>query len=405
MWRRGLSFVLLITVPAIYLAATRGIEQIGLIGLIIFSAFVFPALVILHELAHALTARAVGLEVTLMRLGSGPFVWAGKALSFPVRLYAWPLSGLTHLSGHTAQWVRTRVWLTVLMGPLSNLALAGAAIVLWNPLVVVIDSNVTLLWIVYNAFMAAGNLWPHGTHASGQPYPSDGRQLIQIPFQKAERLAEALSLGAVGAIAVSYNDGDYSGAEAACLEELEHLPGDPWLVILLSACQTNLGDYVSAWKTVQPLLDSTALAPALHAAIQNNAAVALWLRDINQTQHEHSLSRAAALSEMAYVNYPCVLAYRSTRALLLTATDRAQDALGLLDYMNYDRGTPANHSHRAIAQAFALGRLNRTEEAKQALAASKLTQKHLPWLTAIGLIPAATPARTRSSDAPAHTDP
>lgn len=124
MWRRGLSFVLLITVPALYLAATRGLEQIGLIGLIIFSAFVFPALVILHELAHALTARAVGLEVTLIRLGSGPFVWAGKALSFPVRLCAWPLSGLTHLSGHTAQWVRTRVWLTVLMG-LTCLAFAG----------------------------------------------------------------------------------------------------------------------------------------------------------------------------------------------------------------------------------------------------------------------------------------
>jgi predicted RNA polymerase sigma factor len=100
------------------------------------------------------------------------------------------------------------------------------------------------------------------------------------------------------------------------------------------------------------------------------------------------MSRAAALSEMAYVNYPCVLAYRSTRALLLAATDRAQAALGLLEYMNYDRGTPDNRSHRAIAQAFALRRLNRTEEAQQALAAGlKLTKKHLPWLTTIDLIP------------------
>jgi hypothetical protein len=180
MWRRVLSFVLLIAGPAIYLAATRGIEQIGLIGLMIFAAFVFPVLVILHELALALTARAMGLEVTLVRLGSGPFVWAGKALGFPTRLYAWPLSGLTHLSGHHTRWVWTRIWLTVLMGPLSNLALAGVAIVLWNPLVVIMDSNVILLWIVYNAFMAAGNLWPHRTLASSQSYPSDGRQLIQI---------------------------------------------------------------------------------------------------------------------------------------------------------------------------------------------------------------------------------
>jgi hypothetical protein len=108
---------------------------------------------------------------------------------------------------------------------------------------------------------------------------------------------------------------------------------------------------------------------------------------MNQTQPEHSLSRAAALSEMAYAKYPCVLAYRSTRALLLTAADRAQNALELLEYKNYDSGTPDNRSHRAIAQAFALRRLGRTAESEQALARGlKLTKMRLPYLRTMGLI-------------------
>jgi tetratricopeptide (TPR) repeat protein len=388
MWRRVLAFIALVAGPPTYLAATRGVEQIGLIGLVIIAVFIDPLLVTLHELAHALTARAVGLEVTLVRLGSGPFVWAGRALSFPVRLYAWPLSGLTHLSGHPAQWVRTRVWLAVLMGPLSNLALAGAAIVLWNQLSVVIDSNVTLLWIVYNAFMAAGNLWPHQTRASGQSYPSDGRQLIQIPFRKPGPLAEALSLGMTGAIFVAYKDGDYLAAKVACIEELEHLPGNPYLLMLLAASNIDLGEYESASAITGPLLNTVdPIPPQLHAAVQNNLALSLWFRDFNTLQLEQSLQRADALAADAYRRYPCVLAHRSTRALLLAATSRSEEALKLLRYTNYDRGSRDDRSHREFAHAFAFRKLGRSTEAEQALAAAlKLRKVRLPYLHTIGLI-------------------
>jgi Zn-dependent protease len=387
-WRRVVAWLVLIAFPPAYLSMTRGTQQIGFVGLVVIAAFMEPFIMVMHEFGHALTARALGLKVTVMTLGGGKFLWAGDVFGVPARLYRWPLGGLTHLGGQPTRFIRTRIWLTTLMGPITNIGLAFIAAVLWRPLAQLIDSNVTALWIAYNALMAAGNLWPNRVHRSGRLHQTDGMQLLQIPFQKPAELAEALRLGSLGPILASYNDGEYQTTKGLCTEELQRFPENPWLVILLSACHTNLRDYESAYKIVEPLLDSTALAPALHAAIQNNGALALWLRDINQIQHEHSMSRAAALSEMAYVNYPCVLAYRSTRALLLAATDRAQDALGLLEYMNYDRGTPDNRSHRAIAQAFALRRLNRTEEAQQALAAGlKRTKKHLPWLTTIDLIP------------------
>jgi tetratricopeptide (TPR) repeat protein len=390
-WRRVVAWIVLIVFPSAYLSMTRGTQQIGFLGLVMIAAFMEPLIMAMHEFGHALTAKASGLKVTVMTLGGGRLLWAGDVFGMPVRLYRWPLGGLTHLGGQPTRFIRTRIWVTTLMGPVTNIGLAFIAAVLWRPLAQLIDSNVTALWIAYNALVAAGNLWPNRVHRSGRLHQTDGMQLLQIPFQKTAELAEALRLGSLSPILASYNDGEYQITKGLCTQELQRLPENPWLVILLSACHTNLGDYESAYKIVEPLLDSNALVPALHAAIQNNGALALWLRDVNQTQHEHSMSRAAALSEMAYINYPCVLAYRSTRALLLAATDRAQDALGLLEYMNYNCGTPDNRSHRAIAQAFAFRRLGRTAEADQALAVSlKLTKKRLPWLTTIGLVQAAT---------------
>lgn len=83
-----------------------------------------------------------------------------------------------------------------------------------------------------------------------------------------------------------------------------------------------------------------------------------------------------------------MLAHRSTRALLLADTNRAEEALELLKYTNYDRGNPGDRAGGEFSRAFALRRLNRNEESGQALAAGlKLTKKPLPWLTTIGLIP------------------
>ena len=386
-WRRVVAWLVLIVFPPAYLSVTRGTELIGFLGLVVIAAFMEPLIMVMHEFGHAFTAKGLGLKVTVMTLGGGRFLWAGDVFGMPIRLYAWPLGGLTHLGGQLAPVIRARVWLTILMGPATNIGLAFGAIVLWTPLAQLIDSNVAVLWIAYNALMAAGNLWPNRFFRSGRLYQTDGMQLLQIPFQKTAALVEALRLGSLGPILATYNDGEYQTTKDLCTEELQSSSGDPWPVILLSACHTHLGDYDSAYKTVEPLLESTSLAPTLHTAVQNNAAIALWLRDINQARPE-SLSRAVALSEMAYAKYPCVLAYRSTRALLLTAADRAQDALDLLEYMNYDRGTPENRSHKSIAQAFALHRLGRTAESDQVLSMvpKRIKRPQMQFLRKLGLV-------------------
>jgi hypothetical protein len=389
-WRRVVSMSVFIVFPTTYLVATRGTHQIGFIGLLILAPVFHFVIIVLHEVGHALTAKAVGLEVNLVALGVGRFLWSGNLLSTPIRLYAWPLLGLTYLGSQPKQLLRTRVWLSVLMGPMTNLALVAVAIVFWRPLTRAMDSNIILIWIMYNAITALVNLQPWRVRQSSKHYATDGMQLLQIPFRKAAAFTESLALGPAGATQVMYKDGDYFGAKDTCLRGLQRLPGNPWLIVLLSACHTSLGDYESGRASVEPLLDSTAsLRPELHAAAQNNLAVALWLRDFNTPCHEESLSRADSLTGAAYGSYPCVLAHRTTRALLLAATNRSQDALALLEYINYERGSPSDRASREFARAFAFRPLGRNTEAEQALAAGlELSKRRLPWLTTIGLIPA-----------------
>ncbi len=242
MWRRIGAVIILVAGPTIYMAGTRGTQQIGLGGLMAIATLIIAIITLLHELGHAITARAVGLKVTLITIGTGRFVWAAKVLSFPVRFYAIPVSGLTYLGGQPKTLIRTRMWLTTLMGPVTNFVLIAPAIFFWRPLANRIDSNVLLLWIGYNTFMAVGNLWPARSRVSGRP--NDGLQLIQSPFKKPSSLwREALELGTVGALLVGFKDRDYAGTKLACVEGLHRCPENlSWLLTLLSACYINLGD-------------------------------------------------------------------------------------------------------------------------------------------------------------------
>jgi Zn-dependent protease len=59
----------LIVFPPAYLSITRGTQQIGFLGLVTIAAFMEPLIMVMHEFGHALTAKALGLKVTVMTLG------------------------------------------------------------------------------------------------------------------------------------------------------------------------------------------------------------------------------------------------------------------------------------------------------------------------------------------------
>jgi predicted Zn-dependent protease len=160
--------------------------------------------------------------------------------------------------------------------------------------------------------------------------------------------------------------GEFAAAEKICREGLAISPGNPWLTVLLTASQLDRGNFQSAVVALEPLNRSTQ-APELRAAIANNLAFALLLYQRAFGSAE-SKARADELSNTAYSMYPCVLSYRSTRALLLTATGRPHEALALLDYANFDLSEPTDRADREGACAFAFLHLKRESEAQRAVA-------------------------------------
>lgn len=286
--------------------------------------------------------------------------------------------------------LRLRIWFTVLMGPITNILLIGVAVAFWDFLARFVNPNIVILWIILNALIAFTNLLPHRYRRLGQLHRSDGMQLLQIPLKTNADLAVYLYATPLLSALELFKESDYIAARETCLNGLKRLPDNPWLNVMLSACQINMGEYNSARAVLEPLLiSSTTQAPEIRAAVHNNLALAVWLCDINSALCEQSTPRAESLSRHAYEMYPCVLPYRSTRAMLLVATFRPTEALALLEYSNYERGSSSDRGDQQIARAYALRQLSRNEEADQALnMAMELNNRRRPWLTTLGLMPA-----------------
>jgi tetratricopeptide (TPR) repeat protein len=374
--------------PIFFVYAFTSFNHPIFLRLLLAAIVIQPLILLLHELGHFLTAQLVGLDPQLITLGVGPNLWTGTILSVPITVRAWPLLGLTAFDSKNLHGLRLRVWITVFMGPATNALLIVFAVVLWRPIVRLVGLDVVILWIVYNALLILGNLWLHRPKQAGQRYRSDGLQLVQIPFRKTADLAIYLSGGSIVSALALFSDGEFGAARDIAVRGLARNPNNVSLRLILSACQISLGDYHSAEVTLEPLLiSSTIESPEVRAAIANNLALAVWLGHIGTANEAESTAHAEVLSASSFSQYPCILDYRSTRSLVLTASGRPQEALDLLEYTNYSRGTPSERSDREFARAFALRQLNRSEEAKTALNAGlRLKKTQLPILRTIGLL-------------------
>jgi membrane-associated protease RseP (regulator of RpoE activity) len=105
---------------------------------------------VLHELAHALTARALGIRVWGVSLGRGPVLWEGRIGGCRVRLALLPLHGSVRIDDRDAarlgyrgleqarwqfEWLAGSSWRAPLItaaGSVANLLAAKAVIAYWT---------------------------------------------------------------------------------------------------------------------------------------------------------------------------------------------------------------------------------------------------------------------------------
>jgi hypothetical protein len=378
--------------PLVILGGLGGLEHSSL-GAVAGLVLMYPAAIVAHELGHASAAWALGLEVGGIAIGHGRVLRTFEIAGLPIRIHQWPLSGCVFLGSESMRFLRTRLWLATLMGPLTNAVLAAASAVWWGPLQSIVGTVPVELWFIINMLLVLSALWPARYQGAWGLQSSDGRALFRIPAKPRSELSLHLYVAPFVRAWFRFDAGDFAGAKPWLERAIDRVPENIVIRVMRSACHLSLGDYAVGRAELSPMLENVSSGPAnVRAAVYNNTAFAIFMSNPVSSSVDAQILEAERLSAEAFAMYPCILEYRTMRALLLTATCRPDEALGLLEYIHYEVANGRQRAHREAARAFALKHLGRADEAQDAAKqAVRLNQPMNAMLESLGL-PTGVPA-------------
>jgi hypothetical protein len=368
---RGITVAVFSIVWPLFLlaGAQRGSQHLQMASIILAAVF-YPLAVVLHELGHALTGLCLGLEVGAITIGFGPTLAQFQLGGLPVRFHTGLLSGRVYFGSASRRLLRTRLWIATLLGPATNAALVALAVHCWGTVESSIGSNALMLWVIVNSMLVGIAIVPYRSTEFGQAYRSDGLALLEIPRTPDSKLTIYLSASPLMRAWYRYEVRDYAAAKMSAAEALARAPESAVARVILAASLINLEDYAEAAALMEPAVAATPRTePGARAMVCNALAVAVLIQNAHPPK-QAELVRSEELSREAFTSYPCVLEYRATRALTLTAVGCPEQALALLEYRHYDTGTEQQRGHRACARAFALRALARDAEADEEAALS-----------------------------------
>jgi tetratricopeptide (TPR) repeat protein len=278
------------------------------------------------------------------------------------------------------------------MGPMTNALLLAATVIWWQPLESVFGSAAVALWCIVNTLLVIFALVPKRVNDLGRPTQTDGLALLTIARETSEELSIYLFAAPLMRALSRFEDGNYSGAKKLVTAALARAPESVLLRIMQAACYMSDGEYLAGLDAIEPLGSHSASEPAnVRAAIYNNAAFGLVMSKIDAATDDTQLSEADRLSAESYRMYPCILEYRSTRALVLAATERAEESLQVLDYPLFQTATRRQRAQCEVTRAFALRQLKRFAESEDAAAtAIRLDSSIVSVVRSLGVTPGPT---------------
>ncbi|HEX4268782.1 MAG TPA: DCC1-like thiol-disulfide oxidoreductase family protein [Steroidobacteraceae bacterium] len=258
----------------------------------------------------------------------------------------------------------------------------------WQSLATYLGPSIPALCIFINVVVILANLMPRHFHVFGHQQRSDGLALVEIPRTPEKKLRVYLHSAPLIRGFSRFEKRDYRGAERCLERAFTRDTSDASLAIMKSACRIHLSDFAAARRSLEPVLKRLpSEEPQVRAVVLNNMACALMMEEPEAGAESESLKQADLFSAEAFGMYPCVLAYRSTRAFVLSAIGRCDEGLELLDYVHYRTATPKERSNQEATQAFALHKAGRASEAHQsAHAAARLDHKAVPELIRLNLL-------------------
>jgi tetratricopeptide (TPR) repeat protein len=312
----------------------------------------------IHELGHAAAGAIGGLRIARVVVGTGRVVAERRFGGVTFQLKQIPAGGATLATPFEGtRFVRARVWLFGLGGPLAS---AATAVLLWK-LAARFGGASGAGWVLSVAasacaFSTVFNLIPMRVSSGSGTLASDGLQLLTTPFMKPAAVTALFA----GYYALQGADlllhGDDAGALAWFERGLARYPDQPVLRLCRASVIARAGRAAEAKAEAEAVLAALpAGAPLRPIALNDWSWHAYILRD------ERDLRAADRRSAEAVALLPEVPPVSGTRGAVLLWQGRVAEALPLLTKAL--RGAEAPRSRASDACLLAIAHAARGEVA------------------------------------------
>ena len=352
-----------------------------LLAVFSFIFFLYP-LIIIHELAHAITARVLGLRVFAIQMGYGKVLFNTYLGKVAVVLRSLPLGGLTYISAPRLPFYHLRFGLTYLAGPFIHLAILLGMCPLWLKIGGVsgaAHSPVYLLltnWLISNLVVLVANLIPRRVDTSYGPIRSDGGQILNALFHKPGNMEERLARYYATEAAEAARQDRQEEARQWIEQGLAQYPTDPLILNTAGYVFFQAGQWERARQVwLAQLADAENLKPEIKFMALNNIAFANLL--INDPA---LLDEADRYSTEAHKNMPWMAPIRGTRGAVLIELNQPEVGLELLRSSLEKTDTPKDKAYTMSCIAIGEARLGNQADAQRFVRAARLLDPQCPFL-------------------------
>lgn len=347
------------------------------VNVLLVVAFSF-LMIVPHEFAHALAAKALGMRVSRIILGHGLTLMEGRLL-FPIEVKMLPLGGVAICAHRSRKWLRLKTFLMVLAGPIPSVAVI--AVVLTFVPVDELCTNPSGRLMPLAALVAASalnllvGLLPRKVITPMGKVPSDGLRLLQAPFLSESGVSKELA-GYYGLEGWERQRArDYESAIRWYRDGLAKFPDSHALKNDLAVALLRMKRPEEARKLFLELAAESEVEEAVDAIASNNVAAS----DITIGRPE-LLEEADRCSAAAYENaswHPNII---TTRGAVLVELGKPAEGLGLL--REAMEKAHEKHTRASAACYVAIGehRRGNREEAVRYLEAARKLDPDCLWM-------------------------
>ncbi len=345
-----------------------------LLNLLLLPAFLF-ATILPHELGHAIAAKILGANVLAVIIGHGKTLFELRLPGQTVTFRLTPLGGFTLSAQRDKSWFRLKRFLIILAGPLANLVVAIAFLLLPSGGLFNLDFDRGFaplrLFILANLITAVVNLWPTTAHTALGKVRSDGLALLQTSSISQKSMDRSHALYFVGKAVVCGNKKDYSSAQAWLQKGLDRYPENAKLLLHASVNLLHMQQYAAARDHSLKLLSRKDLTPTARYVVLNNIAYADILFG-----DAALLNEANRYSQDAIANLPWQASIRGTRGSVLVELGRIDEGIQLLRDAMKNAETRQSKAQNSCWIAIAEAKRGNMAESKKYLETARRLDPH-----------------------------